>query len=417
MQIEINRVGTLKGKAMKKKLIIVLAAAMASAMLFTACGDKAKETGSASSETFALENEPKRYKAKNMLKATEYDVEDYVKLGDYKNISVEIDKTLEVTDENMTAVANETLAAYPNYTEVKEKAAEGYMVNIDYEGTVAGKKFDGGSTKGQEIVLGQAGFIDGFEDGLVGHGAGETVKLNLTFPADYQVTDLAGKDVVFTVKINKVSKPETVTYDKITDDYISEHFEASMGFATVKDFKDALKESMEAQRDQMIQSAYLEKLVEASEVTLPEGLLDERVQQTIEVNEESCAQYGMELEEYLSNLYGQTVEEFTAAVKEQTEAALKQELVLEELVRQLKTKYESKQFSEAVTYYAQNYGISVEEFIKQCGGKDYMILNYAEYNVALPKAAESAKVTYVDTTKETGDDGQDAEDPGKTDAE
>lgn len=105
-----------------------------------------------------------------------------------------MDKSLEVTDSNIKAVANETLVQYPNYVETKDKAEDGSKVNIDYTGTVDGEEFDGGSAQGSDLILGSGSFIDGFEEGLVGHKAGEEVKLDLKFPEDYSLNpDLAGK--------------------------------------------------------------------------------------------------------------------------------------------------------------------------------------------------------------------------------
>ena len=395
---------------MKKKLIMLLAAAMAVSVVTAGCGSKENETNSSSSEAYSLENEPATYKAKDMLKSTDYDVKDYVKLGDYKDIAVEVDKSLEVTDSNIKAVANETLVQYPNYVETKDKAEDGSKVNIDYTGTVDGEEFDGGSAQGSDLILGSGSFIDGFEEGLVGHKAGEEVKLDLKFPEDYSLNpDLAGKAAVFKVKINKVYKAETMDYDHLTDDYVKENFSTTYGLSTVKAFKDRMKESLESQKDVAVQKAFLEKLVEKSEITIPDGLIDERIEQTMDSYEESCTQYGMELEDYIKNMYGQSVDEYKKTLKTELEASVKEELVLEELVRKLKCKVPSSEFISFVQYYAQQYGLSESDFIKQCGGKEYLILNYAEYYGALPEASKDAKVTYVDTSSDTDTDSDSSE--------
>ncbi|MCU6763085.1 Trigger factor [uncultured Roseburia sp.] len=399
---------------MKKKLIMLLAAAMTVSVVFAGCGNKEDETNSSSSEAYSLENEPTNYKAKDMLKSTDYDVQDYVKLGDYKDIAVEVDKSLEVTDENVKTAANTTLAQYPNYVETDGKAEDGSKVNIDYTGTVDGKEFDGGSAEGADLTLGSGSFIDGFEDGLVGHKAGEEVTLNLKFPDDYSANkDLAGKDSVFKVKINKVYNAETMDYDHLTDDYVKENFSTTYGLSTVKAFKDRMKDSLENQRDVAVQKAFLEKLVGKSEIKIPDGLVEERVQQTMDSYEESCTQYGMELEDYIKNMYGQSVDEYEKTLKTELESSVKEELVLEELVRELKCKVPSSEFISFVQYYAQQYSMSESDFIKQCGGKDYLILNYAEYYKALPEAAENAKVTYADTSSDSDSDNNTESDSGQ----
>lgn len=383
---------------MKKKVALLLTAVMAVSLVFTGCSSRADEVGNSASgsadQEISLDNEPRMYRAKAMLKSTDYDVEDYVTLGDWKNISVDVDSSYEVTDENIKNQANELLSQYPDYKEVNEAAVKNDRVNIDYTGYINNKEFDGGSAQGYNLVLGSGQFIDGFEDGLIGHKAGEEVSLNLKFPDDYQEQSLAGKDVTFKVKVNKVERPQDMDYDHLTDEYVSDNFSKDYSLTTVKDFKNQMKETVQNQCDIQIQQAYLNKLVEESKITIPEGLADERVQTAMDSYEQTCKQYGMSLSDYISSMYGQTEDEFKASLKEQMQESLKQELVLEELVRELKCKVPSEEFINFVQYYAQQYNMSESDFIKQCGGKEYLILNYMEYYKALPEAAEKANVTY-----------------------
>ena len=272
-------------------------------------------------------------------------------------------------------------------------------VNIDFEGKMKGETFDNGSSSNYDLVLGSGSFIDGFESGLVGHKAGETVTLDLTFPSDYEKTDLAGKPVTFTVKINKVSRPAEMTWDKLTDDYVADNFSSRYGLTTVKDFKDRVNDSMQSQLDVAVQKAYLEKLVEESEVTLPDGLLDKRIEKTMNSYETTCQQYGMTVDDYIQNYYGKTVDEYKESLKEDLTTSLKEELVLEALVGKLKVKVTADEFNSFVSYYAKYYGMTEDAFIEECGGKDYLVLNYAEYYQALVQAAKKAKVTYVDNSK------------------
>ncbi len=133
---------------------------------------------------------------------------DYVKLGDYEGVTVEVAMP-NTTDEDVENYINNTLAvSYPNLVEVTDRAVEdGDTVNIDYVGKYADTKeaFDGGTAQGADLVIGSGSYIEGFESGLIGANLGDTVDLNLTFPEDYGATDLAGKDVIFTVTINKIS--------------------------------------------------------------------------------------------------------------------------------------------------------------------------------------------------------------------
>lgn len=382
----------------KKAAAVVLASVMAASIVLGGCGSKASETGNTSGSVSASA-EPTEYTAKEMLESTDYDVNDYVKLGKWKKIKVEVDKSYEMTDENIKEAGNNIISSTTYYEEVDDAAAEKDKVNIDFEGKMNGETFDNGSSSNYDLVLGSGSFIDGFESGLVGHKAGETVTLDLTFPSDYEKTDLAGQPVTFTVKINKVSRPAEMTWDKLTDDYVADNFSSRYGLTTVKDFKDRVNDSMQSQLDVAVQKAYLEKLVEESEVTLPDGLLDKRIEKTMNSYETTCQQYGMTVDDYIQNYYGQTVDEYKESLKKDLTTSLKEELVLEALVGKLKVKVTADEFNSFVSYYAQYYRMTEDAFIEECGGKDYLVLNYAEYYQALVQAAKKAKVTYVDTSK------------------
>lgn len=382
----------------KKAAAVVLASVMAASIVLGGCGNKSSETGNTSGSVSASA-EPTEYTAKEMLESTDYDVNDYVKLGKWKKIKVEVDKSYEMTDENIKEAGNNIISSTTYYEEVDDAAAEKDKVNIDFEGKMNGETFDNGSSSNYDLVLGSGSFIDGFESGLVGHKAGETVTLDLTFPSDYEKTDLAGKPVTFTVKINKVSRPAEMTWDKLTDDYVADNFSSQYGLTTVKDFKDRVNDSMQSQLDVAVQKVYLEKLVEESEVTLPDGLLDKRIEKTMNSYETTCQQYGMTVDDYIQNYYGKTVDEYKESLKEDLTTSLKEELVLEALVGKLKVKVTADEFNSFVSYYAKYYRMTEDAFIEECGGKDYLVLNYAEYYQALVQAAKKAKVTYVDNSK------------------
>ncbi len=141
----------------------------------------------------------------------------YIELGDYKNIPVDTksDTFKEFYNDIISSdIYNNDLYVHKTEGEV----TEGDTANIDYEGKKDGVAFDGGTAKGYDLTIGSGSFIDGFEEGLIGKKIGDTVDLNLTFPEDYQSTELAGKAVVFTVKINYVKTDE----ERKPEDYYKE---------------------------------------------------------------------------------------------------------------------------------------------------------------------------------------------------
>ena len=171
---------------MKKKLFttigLVLAAAMALTGL-TGCGE-----------------DPNPY--------SELNLDDYLEVGKYKGVEVkEIDVTVSKNEIGDEIVAALEAAATDEKVKKGQPVENQDTVNIDYVGRIDGKEFEGGSAEGPDLVLGSGTFIDGFEDGLVGHKVGEKgIKLNLAFPLNYSSEELQGKDVVFTVDINSATR-------------------------------------------------------------------------------------------------------------------------------------------------------------------------------------------------------------------
>ena len=196
--------------SMKKGLVYLLTAVM-TVGLFTACGSKegTQEPGVTATATPEISNEQgtSNVVTNNVERVVLKDLntEEYVTLGDYKNIEVmvagpDVDNA-EWASLN-AQIYNEFVSAENG---IKDRAVEnGDWVNIDYSGKKDGVAFDGGTAAAQLLEIGSGMFIAGFEEGLVGVMPGETVDLDLTFPADYGNTELAGQAVVFTVTVNYI---------------------------------------------------------------------------------------------------------------------------------------------------------------------------------------------------------------------
>lgn len=166
-------------------------------------------------------------------------LDDYVTLGEYKGVNIEV-KSPEVNDEEIEQYMQYISSSMKATVEVTDRAVqEGDTVNIDYSGKRAdtGEVFDGGTAQGYDLAIGSHTFIDGFEDGLIGATIGETRDLNLTFPEKYSNADLAGADVIFTVKVNSIKvKPE-----------FDDAYAASLGIenvSTIDELKKYLKDRL-----------------------------------------------------------------------------------------------------------------------------------------------------------------------------
>lgn len=237
----------------------------------------------------------------------------YIKLGDYKNIPV--DTKSDTFKEFYNDVISLDISNNDLYVRKTEgEVASGDTVNIDYEGKKDGVAFDGGTAKGYDLTIGSGTFIDGFEEGLIGKKIGDTVELNLTFPENYQSADLAGKAVVFTVKINYVKtdeerKPED--YYKELDFDSLEAYKADVTERAAKDYLlDAVKANSEIkdypEKDtDIIYNAY-------------KNMLDKNIQ----------SQYGVDLATYLS-YNNQTEDDFKSSLtNEQIKPLMEEQMVL-----------------------------------------------------------------------------------------
>ncbi|MBO7520263.1 MAG: FKBP-type peptidyl-prolyl cis-trans isomerase, partial [Clostridia bacterium] len=213
-----------------KKVVLTLGAALLSVLLLMlcACGDAAQKT----------------------LIYGGTDLTEYVKLGDYKGLTV--DTSSENYEASYKAVIEKDISDNGIVgKKLKGKVQTGDTANIDYEGKKNGVAFDGGTAKGYDLTIGSHSFIDGFEDGLIGVNIGDTVDLNLTFPKDYGNADLAGAAVVFTVKVNYVKDSETVD--------MKEHF-SELGYKSYADYEASV-------RKRTISNILFEEVLKNSEVS------------------------------------------------------------------------------------------------------------------------------------------------------
>lgn len=270
---------------MKRKLIAAIAGSLMLCMAAAGCGSQA--TGGASDDAAAASTaaETSATAATAAAEAAEEDNQpwkeeddaylsglkaaDYVELPEkYNRLEVEAAKPVDPTDAEVDAAIEQERANRTTLEESDHKhVREGDTVNIDFVGKIDGKEFDGG--KGNyDLKIGSHSFIDGFEDGLIGVAKGDTVDLNLTFPENYSAADLAGKPVVFTVTVNKISKSVT---PELTDEFVkSLNLTNSFGQAvtTVNDYKDYIRSNMieerEATYQNTVKSAIVDKIVKDS---------------------------------------------------------------------------------------------------------------------------------------------------------
>ncbi|MCI8634128.1 MAG: trigger factor [Eubacterium sp.] len=232
----------------------------------------------------------------------DYNVSDYVTLGDYKNLSVQYPVPV-VTDEDVEMSIEELVSDYTEYNEDANRAAqEGDYLSIDFAGTIDGEEFDGGSAEDYEFTLGEDEFPEDFEKNLIGKKAGEEVSFSMTYPADYY-EETAGKTAEFKVTVKSVSE---VVVPEYNDEFVAK--------ATEYDTTEAYEQAM---REELVAGAQEEASTGAGEDALalavgnatingyPQELYDACYDSTLEEYQSYAAMFGVEMEEFMQEFMGE----------------------------------------------------------------------------------------------------------------
>lgn len=327
------------------------------------------------------------------------DVKPEVKLGDYKGIEV-VDASYEVTDELIDNELDAQRHMNARIVNVDDRAAKmGDKVNIDFEGKVDGKAFEGGTAEGQDLELGSNTFIEGFEEQIAGHNTGDEFDVNVTFPEDYFSEDLKGKDAVFAVKLNTISYEEL---PEIDDEFIKDISELD----TVEEYKADLKEKKEKEfverSRQEREQKCIDKIVEGMEVVVPEGMIKTQLNSQLSSFDQSLRGQGFSLEEYVKML-GSTVEEFAENLRPEAEKQVKSSLAIEEIIKLENIEVTDEELEKEVNEMVKNY--FADDEAQQEKMKEFMMNSNKEAikeNLSFKKAIEFIvdNAKFVDAVEE-----------------
>ena len=276
-----------------------------------------------------------------------------VKLGNYKKLKAKR-QAVKVEDKEVEEIITRMRENFTEKTEVKRAAKEGDEAVIDFTGKKDDVPFDGGAAKGFALKLGSGQFIPGFEEGVVGHKAGKTFDLKLTFPKDYHAKELAGADVVFTVtlhKVNELSLPE-----------VNDEFAAKCGpFTSADELKADIKREITAQKereaDEKLKDELVGELAEASKVALPELLIDDQVRSIEQDLMQNLMYRGLTLDSYLQTQKFKDKDDWRAKeARPAAEKRVKAGLVLAELSKELGVEVSHEELSTQIEAMKQQYG-------------------------------------------------------------
>ncbi len=386
---------------MKKKMVILL---LTLGILGTAmgCGEKkdkaedkeATKTEQSSQEDFKLTNKDGKVVAVDID-----NIEDYITLGEYKNLQVTEPPKESVTEEEVDNSIHYSLMTAYDQVEVTEDRAvqKDDTVNIDYTGYMDGEEFEGGSAEDSDLRIGSGSFIEGFEDGLIGHKKGEEVTLDLVFPTDYKAEEMQGKAVQFKVKINSISQaPE------LTDEWAA----ANTDYKTAEEFRTAQKEMMQKNIDLeyegQVKSDLFGMVVESTEFKeYPDALLEQSKKDVRErLDQMYQAQFQMTLDDYIKQ-QGISDEEVDKVLTESAQTYLQQNLVVQAIFNVEGIEMSEEDYKAEEVKFAELNGFPDAETMKMYYGDLNVLKDSVLWNKACDVIVATATVTEQEPEADT----------------
>lgn len=302
-----------------------------------------------------------------------------VKLGDYKNLTIE-KQDREVTQEDVDNALETQRQNMADLVIKDGKAEEGDTVVIDFEGFLGDEAFEGGKGSNHSLELGSNSFIPGFEEQLVGTQAGDDVDVKVTFPEEYHAEELAGKEATFKVTVHEV---KTLELPELDDEFAKD---ADDEVETLEEFKNKLRVQLEEAKEQeakgAAEDAALRQVVENAEIVdLPQAMVDEEIERQIThfLNNLKRQQIS---EELYYQLTGTSRDDLKEQFAEEADLRTKTNLVLEAIVDAENIEVSQEDIDHEISLLAAQYGME-EEQVHQFVTKDIL-----EADIKMKKAME-----------------------------
>ena len=282
-----------------------------------------------------------------------------ITLGEYKGVEVE-KETLDITDEKVNAEIERLKEGAAKLKEVEADAAAELndVANIDFEGFIDGKAFEGGKAEGFDLTLGSHSFIDNFEDQIVGHKKGDEFDVTVMFPENYGAENLAGKPAIFKVKVNSIKRKEEA---ELNDDLAKE-----LGYDSLEDLKVKTRESLTKREETRINNEFKGKVVEVvvanTNVEVPAELTNREVEYQINRFAQQLQMQGISLEQYFQ-MTGQTLDKMREESREMAEKSVKTELVLSEITKAENIEVSDDEVNAEIDKMATMYGMDKEALL------------------------------------------------------
>ena len=289
-----------------------------------------------------------------------------VKLGEYKGIKIEkIER--EVTEEEvLTEINRERNKNARNITIEDRPVKDGDMTVIDFEGFVDGEAFEGGKGENYPLTIGSGAFIPGFEEQLVGAEIGKEVEVKVTFPEEYRAEELQGKEAVFKCTVHEIKEKELPELD---DEFASEVSE----FDTLEEYKEDVKKNLTEKKvkdaETARENAAVEAAVKASEIEIPEAMLETQQRQMVDEFSQRITMQGMSMEQYMQ-FTGATYEKLIEQVKPQAEERIRARLVLEAIAKSENIVATEEDYEKEMKTMAEVYQMEIDKVKELMGERE-----------------------------------------------
>ena len=296
-------------------------------------------------------------KDNGLVMVVNVEVKPEFELGAYKGIEIsKVDNT--VSEEEVELSLNEMVNKNARLISVEGKALEnGDTAVIDFEGFENGVAFEGGKGENYDLVIGSNTFIPGFEDQLVGKKAGEEVEVNVTFPETYHAENLAGKPVVFNVKVNDVKVKEVPALD---DEFAKDTTEFETLAELRADVKAKLEEQAKNAADAEMRNALVEKVSANTEVEVPEAMIQHQIDNMLMELNYQLQYQGLNLQQLLE-MTGRGVEELREERRADAERLVKSSLILEAIAEKENVEVNEADVDAELEKMAAMYNMEVEK--------------------------------------------------------
>ncbi len=334
----------------------------------------------------------------SITKFSQINPDDYIELGNYEGLKFQ-DRSTEATDFAVQTELNAAMSELGYSTMTYNNTQEGGTVkindilDIDYKGMKDGVAFEGGTAEGAELTIGSGTFIPGFEEQLVGVNVGETVKINLTFPAQYQSAELAGQDVVFQVTVNAINGK--VEYPELTDKIAKEiDKDVSSAEELLQKTKESLEESNKDEVDKLKKSRLWNQVYEGCtfKKDLPDSLLKPYIDSVRATYETQAKQYNYASLDAMLEASKVSKKDFEESMKIQGEAQAINVLIGYAIAKAEGYTLSEEDFNESAKKYATAYGYSDPSTYINAKGRSLLeeqfVLDYA-----VAKIIEKADIT------------------------